>query len=50
MLYLVHVSFVKDLQRKAARIVASKCALAARVDSFHESPRGEAGQGQLDKF
>ena len=41
---------LKDLQRKAARIVASKCALVARVDSFHESPRGEAGQGQLNKF
>ena len=40
---------LKDLQRKAARIVASKCALAARVDSFHESARGEAGQGQLNK-
>ena len=38
---------VKDLQRKAARIVASKCALAARVDSFHESPLGEAGKGQI---
>ena len=41
------LNYLKDLQRKAARIVASKCALAARVDSFHESPRGEAGQGQL---
>ena len=39
---------LKDLQRKAARIVASKCALAARVDSFHESPLGEAGKGQLN--
>ena len=46
MLYLL----LKDLQRKAARIVASKCALAARVDSFHESPRGEVGQGQLSKL
>lgn len=39
---------LKDLQRKAARVVASKCALAARVDSFHESPRGEAGEGQFN--
>ena len=48
---MINVNFtmyhlLKDLQRKAARIVASKCALAARVDSFHESARGEAGQGQ----
>lgn len=25
--------------------MAAKCTLAARVDSFHESPEGEAGQG-----
>ena len=29
--------------------MASKCTLAARVDSFHESPRGEAGQGEINK-
>ena len=28
--------------------MASKCALAARVDSFHESPRGEAGQSEIN--
>ncbi|XP_065898925.1 U4/U6 small nuclear ribonucleoprotein Prp31-like [Dysidea avara] len=39
-----------DLQRKAARIVASKCALAARVDSFHESPLGEAGKALRDEI
>ena len=27
---------LQDVRRKAARIVASKCTLAARVDSFHE--------------
>lgn len=33
----------KDLRRKAARLVAAKCALAARVDSFHENLTGKAG-------
>ena len=28
-----------------ARVVAAKCTLAARVDSFHENPEGEVGQG-----
>ncbi|GIY59477.1 hypothetical protein CEXT_635111 [Caerostris extrusa] len=32
-----------DLRRKAARLVAAKCALAARVDGFHESIDGETG-------
>ncbi|KAK2154840.1 hypothetical protein LSH36_256g05012 [Paralvinella palmiformis] len=32
-----------DLRRKAARLVASKCTLAARVDSFHESHDGTVG-------
>ncbi|XP_065846428.1 U4/U6 small nuclear ribonucleoprotein Prp31-like [Oscarella lobularis] len=32
-----------DLRTKAARLVACKCALAARVDSFHESPGGAMG-------
>ncbi|GFS93217.1 hypothetical protein NPIL_52561 [Nephila pilipes] len=32
-----------DLKRKAARLVAAKCTLAARVDSFHESTDGEVG-------
>lgn len=31
------------MRRKAARQVASKCALAARVDSFHESLDGKVG-------
>jgi len=32
-----------DIRRKTARIVASKCALAARVDSFHEYLDGAQG-------
>ena len=31
----------QDLRRKAARLVAAKCTLAARVDSFHESTEGK---------
>lgn len=33
-----------DIRRKAARLVAAKCSLAARVDSFHESVDGSSGQ------
>ena len=32
-----------DLRRKVARIVAAKCTLAARIDSFHESHDGRLG-------
>lgn len=32
-----------DLRRKAARLVAAKCTLAARVDASHESVTGETG-------
>lgn len=32
-----------DLRRKAARLVAAKCTLAARVDASHESFTGEIG-------
>lgn len=32
---------LQDLRRKAARLVAAKCTLAARVDSFHESTEGK---------
>lgn len=35
--------FFKDLRRKAARLVAAKCALAARVDACHESSDGSVG-------
>ncbi|XP_058464245.1 U4/U6 small nuclear ribonucleoprotein Prp31 [Malaya genurostris] len=33
-----------DMRRKAARLVASKCTLAARVDASHESHMGQIGQ------
>lgn len=33
----------QDLRRKAARLVAAKCTLAARVDASHESINGEIG-------
>ncbi|XP_002742415.1 U4/U6 small nuclear ribonucleoprotein Prp31-like [Saccoglossus kowalevskii] len=33
-----------DLRKKAARLVAAKCTLAARVDSFQDTSLGEAGQ------
>jgi U4/U6 small nuclear ribonucleoprotein PRP31 len=32
-----------------ARVVAAKCTLAARVDSFHESPEGHVGQDLRDQ-
>lgn len=34
---------LKDLRRKAARLVAAKTTLAARVDANHESVTGEIG-------
>ena len=40
-----------DLRRKTARVIAAKCTLAARVDSFHESVDGTVGdrlRGELD--
>jgi U4/U6 small nuclear ribonucleoprotein PRP31 len=39
-----------DLRRKTSRIVGSKCALAARVDSFHESLNGSVGQDFLEEI
>lgn len=46
-----------DLRKKAARVVASKCSLAARVDGFHESSDTSLGQqlresieGKFDKW
>lgn len=46
-----------DLRKKAARLVSAKCALASRVDSFHESQDGSVGdrlladvEGKLDKL
>ncbi|XP_039597520.1 U4/U6 small nuclear ribonucleoprotein Prp31 [Polypterus senegalus] len=45
--YIYHSEIVQslppDLRRKAARLVAAKCTLAARVDSFHESADGKVG-------
>lgn len=39
-MYIFH-SGLQDLRRKAARLVAAKCTLASRVDSFHESSDGK---------
>uniref|UniRef100_G1SGN5 U4/U6 small nuclear ribonucleoprotein Prp31 n=1 Tax=Oryctolagus cuniculus TaxID=9986 RepID=G1SGN5_RABIT len=39
-----------DLRRKAARLVAAKCTLAARVDSFHESTEGKVGYELKDEI
>uniref|UniRef100_V9KSA3 U4/U6 small nuclear ribonucleoprotein Prp31 n=1 Tax=Callorhinchus milii TaxID=7868 RepID=V9KSA3_CALMI len=45
--YIYHSELVQslppDLRKKAARLVAAKCTLAARVDSFHESSVGKVG-------
>ncbi|KAK2855398.1 hypothetical protein Q7C36_007267 [Tachysurus vachellii] len=45
--YIYHCDVVQslppDLRRKAARQVAAKCTLAARVDSFHEGTDGKVG-------
>jgi len=43
--YMHVYAHMQDVRRKVARVVAAKCTLAARVDSFHESPSGEVGQG-----
>lgn len=40
---IVKLRFKQDLRRKAARLVAAKCALAARVDASHQSFNGEIG-------
>lgn len=37
------MSYIKDLRKKASRLVAAKCTIAARVDSFHESVGGAIG-------
>uniref|UniRef100_T1ISX8 U4/U6 small nuclear ribonucleoprotein Prp31 n=1 Tax=Strigamia maritima TaxID=126957 RepID=T1ISX8_STRMM len=39
-----------DLRRKASRLLASKCTLAARVDSFHESSDGREGRKLLEEI
>ncbi|KAI6233078.1 Pre-mRNA-processing factor 31 [Aphelenchoides fujianensis] len=33
-----------ELRQKAARVIAAKCTLAARVDSLHQSPDGAIGE------
>ncbi|RWS30096.1 U4/U6 small nuclear ribonucleoprotein Prp31-like protein, partial [Leptotrombidium deliense] len=38
-----------DLRRKASRLVAYKCTIAARVDASHASPDGTIGQGLREK-
>ena len=54
---LLSSSASQDLRRKAARMLAAKSALAARVDSFHESIDGKVGddlrtevEGKFDKW
>lgn len=42
--------FYQDLRRKVARVVGSKCTLAARVDSFHEASDGHIGQEFRDEI
>ena len=37
----------QDYRKKAAKFLAAKCTLAARVDSCHEYPSGELGESQL---
>ncbi|KAI4461187.1 pre-mrna splicing factor prp31 [Holotrichia oblita] len=39
-----------DLRRKASRLVATKCTLAARVDACHESPDGHIGRMLRDEI
>ncbi|XP_060529073.1 U4/U6 small nuclear ribonucleoprotein Prp31 [Cylas formicarius] len=39
-----------DLRRKAARLVATKCTLAARVDACHESTDGRIGRMLRDEI
>ncbi|KAL1494738.1 hypothetical protein ABEB36_010286 [Hypothenemus hampei] len=39
-----------DLRRKAARLVATKCTLAARVDACHESSDGRIGRSLRDEI
>lgn len=42
--------FFQDLHRKAARLVAAKCILAARVDAAHESTDGQIGRMFRDEI
>lgn len=42
--------FQQDLRRKAARLVATKVTLGARVDACHESPDGRIGRLLRDEI
>ncbi|VDN30672.1 unnamed protein product, partial [Cylicostephanus goldi] len=42
-------SMPPDLKAKAAKILAAKCTLAARVDSLHEAPGGSIGMHLLNQ-
>lgn len=42
-------SLPPDLRQKAARLMANKCTLAARVDSLHESADGKIGDDLSDQ-
>lgn len=44
--YIYDMNSYQDIRRKAARLIAAKCALAARVDGFHEDPEGLVGQSK----
>lgn len=48
-LYWMHI-FLQDLRRKAARLVSTKCTLAARVDACHESSDGRIGRMLRDEI
>jgi U4/U6 small nuclear ribonucleoprotein PRP31 len=39
-----------DLRQKAARIIAGKCTLAARVDSLHQSLDGSIGESLAEQI
>ncbi|CAF2895999.1 unnamed protein product [Rotaria sp. Silwood2] len=45
-----NLSIIVDLRVKVARLVACKVTLAARIDSFHESPKGEQGRFLLNEI
>jgi U4/U6 small nuclear ribonucleoprotein PRP31 len=40
----------EDIRKKASRLVSCKCTLAARVDSFHESPDGAIGRNLREEI
>jgi len=52
--FIFYAKIVQDLppefRRKAAKLVAAKLTLAARVDCFHESDDGTVGKDLLDKI